>query len=142
MNVDLHLVDVRKGRSFYGDDRPPSGDLRARPLVHPGLARSHIPASSHWIDESASSTPRPRPSWKSGRITWAAWPRPDPRSRCVRYADSGGLLRPVQALTSPAGELLRAPLICLPLKGLEVALGYDRLLGAQGSMPEGGNPLS
>jgi hypothetical protein len=40
------------------------------------------------------------------------------------------------------GELLRAALICLPLKGAEVALGYGRLLGAQGPMPEAGNPLS
>jgi hypothetical protein len=31
-----------------------------------------------------------------------------------------------------AGELLHTALIRLPLKGVEVALGYGRLLGAQG----------
>jgi hypothetical protein len=35
---------------------------------------------------------------------------------------------------SPAGELLHTALIRLPLKGVEVALGYGRLLGAQGPM--------
>jgi hypothetical protein len=85
--------------------------------------------------------PRPCPELRPDRV--AARPaRPAPRSRCVRYPDSGGLLRPVQGLASPARELLDAALICLPLKGLEVAFGYDRLLGAQGPMPEGGNPLS
>jgi len=33
---------------------------------------------------------------------------------------------------SPAGELLHTALIRLPLKGVEVALGYGRLLRAQG----------
>jgi hypothetical protein len=50
------------------------------------------------------------------------------------------------ATTTPHGshisELLRATLICLPLKGFEVALGYDRLLGAEGPVPKAGNPLS
>ncbi len=39
---------------------------------------------------------------------------------------------PVPGHWSPAGELLHTALIRLPLKGVEVALGYGRLLGAQG----------
>src|SRR5215510_12227137 len=64
------------------------------------------------------------------------------RSRYMRSSRSRDLCQPCQALVSPAGELLCAVLICLPLKGLEVALGYDRLLDAQGSMPKAGNPSS
>ncbi|HET6346086.1 MAG TPA: hypothetical protein VFH51_14210, partial [Myxococcota bacterium] len=51
-------------------------------------------------------------------------------------------IQAVQALSSPAGELLYAVLICLPLKGLEVAFGHVRLFGAQGPMPESSNPSS
>src|SRR4029453_9506165 len=39
--------------------------------------------------------------------------------------------RLLPAPASPAGEHLCAALVCLPLEGLEVALGYDRLLWAQ-----------
>lgn len=53
----------------------------------------------------------------------------------------GGVPAVLNVLASPAGELLRAPSICLPLDGVEVALGRGRLLGAQGPMPPAGNPL-
>ena len=40
-----------------------------------------------------------------------------------------------------ARELSRAALIGLPLKGVEVAFGYRRLLRGQGAVPETGDPL-
>lgn len=71
---------------------------------------------------------------------------PEERIRVVEIRALPALPRPLPALpgalVSPAGELLCAVLICFPLKGLEVALGYDRLLDAQGSMPKAGNPSS
>ena len=144
--LDARLCGVVNGAgiSTAATDRRAVIYRRAGPLSHPGLAPAHIPASSHWIDESEASHRRPRPcrEVRPDHVAAGATPRPAPRPRCVLYADSGGLLQPVQALASPAGELLRATLICLPLEGLEVALGYDRLLGAQGPMPEAGNPLS
>lgn len=44
-------------------------------------------------------------------------------------------LNPALALASVAGQLLRAALVCLPLKGIEVALRHVRLLGAQRPLP-------
>jgi hypothetical protein len=58
------------------------------------------------------------------------------RARPVQCPDPPGRRR------LPAGELLSAALICLPFKGVEVALGHGRLLGAQGPLPKAGNPLS
>jgi hypothetical protein len=57
------------------------------------------------------------------------------------HVAAGPVPRPAMTPVSAAGELLRAALICLPLKGVEVALGHGRLLGAEGAVPEAGNPL-
>jgi hypothetical protein len=68
--------------------------------------------------------------------------KPGEVDRPDHVAAAGQVPRPALVLAAPVGGLLCAALICLPLKGLEVALGYGRLLGAQGPMPEAGNPLS
>jgi hypothetical protein len=49
--------------------------------------------------------------------------------------------RPALAPASPAGQRLRAALIRLPLKSIEVALRYTRLLQAQSPTTEAGDPL-
>ena len=51
---------------------------------------------------------------------------------CLAAGLRSGRTVPRTRARSPAGELLHTALIRLPLKGVEVALGYGRLLRAQG----------